>query len=303
MVTTGLNDGGNTPEGTAPVDPEQDDTAESWDYFDPDEEQDTEATPEAEATDDGTEEAATEAEEPKAEAEEAPAKVSLADGSQITLDEAVKGYMRQADYTRKTQEIVQQRTAVNARASELDQTIQVFVDHLSKLMPKAPDPSLALKDAAAYVAQKAQYDAARAQVDELIALGQKPKEITSTASQEEMQAKLAEENQKLNAMFPSAGTREGRLKFMEGAAKAAQEVGFTIQDLQGINDHRLFALAHWAQRGMEAAKAAKAVKEKVVAAPSPVKPAGAGNASRNAEAMKRLARTGSLRDALKVDFD
>lgn len=295
-----LNSEPNTPDaGTDNATPEQDDTAIDW--YDGDPEEDTAAEPEDTATDDGTDETATE-EPAEPEAEEPAGKVTLADGSQISLDEAVKGYMRQADYTRKTQEFAQQRTSLTTRASELDQTIQVFVDHLSKLMPKAPDAALALTEPAKYVAQKAQYDAARAQVDELIAIGQKPKAIAGTATQEDMQTKLAEENQRLNAMFPSAGTREGRVKFMEGAAKAAQDVGFTMQELQGIADHRLFALAHWAQRGMQAAQATKSVKEKVAAAPSPVKPGNSGTAVKNADAMKRLARSGSIHDAMKVDW-
>jgi hypothetical protein len=37
------------------------------------------------------------------------AKVKLADGTEITIDELQKGYMRQSDYTKKTQELAQKR--------------------------------------------------------------------------------------------------------------------------------------------------------------------------------------------------
>ena len=84
------------------------------------------------------------------------------------------------------------------------------------------------------------------------------------------------------------------------------EMGFTAQELQQATDHRLFKLAHWARKGMAAEKARAAAKAKAQAAPpvAPHKPGqGARAASGNAEAMRKLSRTGSLKDALAVDFD
>lgn len=298
-----MTDEPNTPDtGTDNVNPAQTDTEESWDYFDPDE--DTEEAPTPEPTDDGTEEAASE-EDSTEEAEEPSATVefTLQDGTKVDKDELVRGYQRQADYTRKTQEIATLKQSVAARATELDGIVAAFTDHLSSLMPPEPDPGLALRDPNAYVRAKAQYDAARAQVEKLIEVGRQPKEVIGALSAEEQKAKFVEANRKLVAMFPQAGTQEGRPKFLEGVTKAAQDVGFTMADLQKVDDPRLFALAHWANIGMKSAAAAKTVREKAKATPSPVKPGTGATKTGDRDGMRRLAKSGSIRDAMKVDWE
>ena len=55
---------------------------------------------------------------------------------------------------------------------------------------------------------------------------------------------------------------------------------------------------------MDAAKARQVAKAKVAAAPTaPRKPGAPVQVAKNADAMKRLARSGSIKDALKVDWD
>lgn len=292
----------NTPAeaGTEPVELPEDDNAEpEWDYYDPDE--DTVEAQETAATDEGAEEvAATEEAEP-----EAPAQISLPDGTQVTLDEAVRGYLRQSDYTRKAQEVSQKRQALEADLQLVSGITEAFIDHLTKMVPQSPDPAMALRDPNGYVRAKAQYDAAMAQVQQLIELGKKPKEIGEKLSAADKQALVAQENALLAERFPVVATPEGRQKFFESAASAAQELGFSMDELQGVTDHRMFALAHWANEGMKAAKAREAAKAKVANVPpaTPRKPGQPAQANRNAEAMRKLARSGSIRDAMRVDWE
>lgn len=286
--------------GTDNVKPESDTAEDNWDYYDPDE--DT-VEPEVAATDEGTEESATE--EPEAEEPDQPAQISLPDGSQVTLDEAVKGYLRQSDYTRKVTEIAQQRKALEADLQITEGVVQTFIDHLTKMIPQAPDPAMALRNPNGYVAAKAQYEAAMAQVQQLIEIGKQPKDIKSKLDQGDMQARIAAENASLAEKVPAVATPEGRRKFMESAAEAAQQAGFSMEDLQGVDDHRLFVLAHWANEGLRAAKARETAKAKVANVPpaTPRKPGQPAQTGRNADAMKRLTRSGSIRDALRVDWE
>lgn len=286
--------------GTESVNPENDTAEESWDYFDPDE--DTEAPAEV-ATDEGTEESASEeAEEPAAEQ---PAQIVLPDGTQVPLEEVTRGYLRQADYTRKVTEVATQRKALEADLQLVEGITQTFIDHLTKMVPAMPDPAMALRDPNGYVRAKAQYDAAMAQVQQLIEIGKQPKQIGEKLSQADMQAQIAAENAALAEKIPTVATPEGRRKFMESAAEAAQSAGFSMDDLQGVTDHRLFVLAHWANEGLKAAKARETAKAKVANVPpaAPRKPGQPAQANRNADAMRKLARSGSIRDALKVDWD
>ncbi|TNE54810.1 MAG: hypothetical protein EP341_05610 [Sphingomonadales bacterium] len=304
-------------DGTDSVDPSDTDTPETWDYYDPDEDdQDTGEIQEAEGTEDEEGEAEDQPqEEAESEEEQEPAEpqvadenavVKLADGREMTVAELTKGNMMQADYTRKSQELATRRKAVEEDASRIEQITQTFIDHLANMIPPEPDAALALRDPGKYTAQKAQYDAAVAQVQKLVEIGSQPKEIKDGMSEADRRTLIADENTKLVSMFPETGTKDGREKFFGGVQEAAEQLGFTAQELSGISDHRLFALAHWAKRGMEADKARKAVKAKAQKAPpaTPNKPgSGAKKANRNADAMRRLGRTGSIRDALAVDFD
>lgn len=293
----------NTPAdaGTEPVETHEDDNAEPTTYWDPDEDQDTPEADEGEATDDGTEEPA----EPEEAEPEAPAQISLPDGTQVTLDEAVKGYLRQADYTRKAQEVSQKRQALEADLQIVSGITEAFIDHLTKMVPPSPDPAMALRDPTGYVRAKATYDAAMAQVQQLIEIGKKPKEIGEKLNATDKQSLVAQENALLAERFPVVATPQGRQKFFESAATAAQELGFSMDELSGVTDHRMFALAHWANEGLKAAKARETARAKVANVPpsTPRKPGQPAQANRNTDAMRKLARSGSIRDAMRVDWE
>lgn len=286
-----------SPDVTEGVEPTEDENAEPTTYWDPDEDTPEEET--AKATDEAVEEVA--------ETEEAPAPtlVKLADGSELTLEEVTKGYLRQSDYTRKTQELVQTRKSLETDLQRIEGITQAFVDHLSAMVPALPDPSVALRDPNGYVRQKAQHDAAMAQVQKLIELGTQPKEIAATLNNADTRNRLAEEKQRLAERFPEIATKEGQEKFFASTAEAAQEAGFTLEELNGITDHRLFVLAHWAKEGMKAAQARQVAKAKVANVPpaTPRRPGQPAQVNRNAEAMRKLSKSGSIRDALSVNWD
>lgn len=304
--------------GTDNVEPSADDTAEDWDFFDP--ETDTDEAPEPEATEDeegetaeqpdGEEEPAEDSTEeqeddqPPAEASQ-DAVVTLADGSTTTVAELAKGHMRQADYTRKSQELANQRTTVTAQAEQLANTLEAFIDFVSASLPAAPDANLAYTDPNKYVAQKAQHDAAMAKVQELVALGQKPKDVTSAMSENDRRDLIARENASLAEAFPETATQQGRAKFFGDVQKVASDLGFSNEELSQVTDHRIFALAHWAQKGKaaEAAKATARTKVKAAAPAKPNRPAKGAAASGNRDAMSRLMKSGSLEDAALIDFD
>ena len=293
--------------------PSDDDTAADFDYFDPDEDQDTE---EAEAPDapDDEEEGETEGEAEEAEPEEAPvvyadetAKVKLADGTEVTVAELTQSRMRQSDYTRKTQELANERKTVQADVERMQRITTAFVDHITALVPDAPPASLALSNPDKYVAAKAQHEAAMEQVQQLIKMGDAPKEIGAALSEADTKKQLQEANQRLIEMFPETAGGATREAFFNGVQSVANDLGFSNAELSSIRDPRIFALAHWAQKGMAADKAKATAKAKVAAAP-PATPRKPGQGARQANgvsaaASKRLDKTGSIHDAVNIDFE
>ena len=282
------------------------DTANDLDWYDPDEDQDTAPTPEGDAPDDEAEG------EPEAQAEEPPvyadekAKVKLPDGTEIPIADLIQNGLRQQDYTRKTQEVANQRQTVQADVDRMQRITTAFVDHLSALVPDPPSPELLYSDPVKAFQQQQIHERAMAQVKKLIEMGDAPKEIGGRMSEADNQRELQDANARLIEMFPESATGAGREAFFNGVQSVASQIGFTNAELSSIRDPRMFALAHWAAKGMAAEKAQAKAKAKVAAAPpaTPRKPGqGATQANGNAEAMRKLSRSGSLRDALKVDWD
>lgn len=229
-------------------------------------------------------------------------------GERLALSELKSGYMRQADYSRKTQDVATKRRDLEALSARVTNSVNAIAEFLVKQLPEAPDLTLAATDPAAYVQKKALHDASMAQINEILSKVGDVKEVGNKLTDEQRSELLQAENAKLAEAFPAVATSDGRKKFFQSAAGAARELGYTDQEIQAVTDHRMFALAHYARLGMQAEKAKAKAAQKVQNVP-PVAPqkrqpgVNAATAQRNKDAVKRLSRTGSIDDAMAIDFD
>lgn len=236
------------------------------------------------------------------------ATVKLRDGQAVTVDELKKGYLRQSDFTRKSQELSNKRTEVEQLAARLTTTVNGIADFLAKQIPDAPDLNLSMTDPSRYVREMAIHEAAKQRVAELIEQASAPKEVAQTLTDEQKRDRLMNEDAKLREAFPHLSEPAKREKFFADAARVAMDLGYSEAEIRNADDHRLFKMAYYARLGMEAEKAKAKVAQKVEKAPPvvPQKRAQQPNAGRIAaqrDAMKRLSKTGSIHDALMVDFD
>jgi regulator of replication initiation timing len=249
--------------------------------------------------------------ESEEEADEAEIKDDVTvnvNGEKIALSELKAGYMKQSDYSRKTQELGNKRRDLEQMTTRVTQSVEAIANFLAKQLPDAPDTSLAMTDPGRYVREKAMYDASMAQINAIIEQANAPKEVVNKLSEEQRIERLQAEDAKLREAFPHLSDPAKREKFFTDTTRVAQELGYSLDEIKGVDDHRLFKLAHWARLGMEAEKAKAKVAQKVEKVPPVVPPKRAQqkNAAQirsNQDAMRRLSRTGSIHDALGVDFD
>jgi hypothetical protein len=229
-------------------------------------------------------------------------------GEKIGLADLKAGYMRQADYSRKTQETATKRRDLEALSARVTASVDAIADFLSKQIPEAPDSSLAWSNPAEFVQKKAMHEAAMTQVNAILSQAGQVKDVANTLTKEQRSELLQSENAKLAEAFPQTATQEGRKKFFETAASAASELGWSKDEIGKVTDHRMFKLAHYAALGLQAEKARTKAKAKVENKP-PVAPqkrqqgANAAQTAKNRDAMKRLARSGSIEDAMSIDFE
>ena len=237
--------------------------------------------------------------------------IELDDGREVTLSEVrewEKGYLRLQDYTRKTQELAEQRKQVEEQAQKLSQVHRQLaerVDELEALVKTSEEDidwdELREIDPAEYLAQKEKLERRKKALEEA-------KKQQAGISQEVLQQKMLEEQKKLLELNKDWLDESGRpTKKYEQDAKLARdylnELGVSEQEQAMIIDHRLWQAILDAARFRAAKKTGASVKKRVRKAPKVSKPSGAQKSSVQAELEKakaRLARTGSIEDALLV---
>jgi hypothetical protein len=235
--------------------------------------------------------------------------VTLKGGDQVPLEELKLGYMRDRDYRHKTQENANKGRALEEMTTRVTRTVDAVANYLAGMLPDEPQPALAIQRPDEYVRQKAIYDSALAQVNEIIRLANEPKEVGNKLSKDQEDEQIAFQDAKLAEAFPQTRkSPEERKKFFEQAFQTAREIGFSDEELKGQIDHRMFKLAHYARLGLEAEQAKSKAMAKVQSAPLAqvkAKQRASVNADvqKNRDAMKRLSKSGSLKDALLIDFD
>ncbi|MEX2741094.1 hypothetical protein AB3480_06555 [Rhizobium mongolense] len=231
--------------------------------------------------------------------------VTLKGGEQVPVKELKLGYMRERDYRLKTQETANKGRELESLSNRVANTAHAFASFLAEQLPPEPSHALAIQDPASYTRQKAIFDNAMGRVNQILAMGAEPQQVVQQLTQEQKAAKLKEEDEALVKAFPQTATDEGREKFFEEAFDTARQLGFSDEEMADIPDHRYFKLAYYARLGLAAEQAKKKAMDKVNNAPPAVpqgKPQGSQQGRKNADAMARLSRTGSLKDAMAIDF-
>jgi len=236
------------------------------------------------------------------------AMVTLANGEKVKFADLKESPMLKAHFTRTMQELGNQRRSVGEQATRITGIVDAFTDYLSQQIPDEPSYELAFTDANEYTRQKVIRDAALARVQGLIELGTKAKAESRQLEDAELQTARAEAAQKVADQLPFLRDPVKARQFDKDIAETAARIGYSQEDLSRMTDPRLFLLAHYATEGLRAEAAKQKVQQKVQAAPqvTPAKKAqqkGNPDFIRNKEAMRRLAKSGSIHDAMAIDFD
>ena len=247
------------------------------------------------------------------ELEEQPVYRVTVDGSEIevTQDELINGYSRQQDYTRKTQELANQRKTIEQQAQELAQRDAIYAQLLPKMeaqlqgeLVNEPDwDSLYNDDPIAFVREKQLWD--------------EKKEKLKAAEAEN--ARLAEESYAQQQQLIAQQVQEGQQKILEiipewKNAEVAQKeklairdyginvLGYLPQEMDAIYDYRALLGLRNAWLNSKTVEATK--KKPTQKAPARVARPGTTTRKKSVAPAKRakqvLAKSGKVQDAAKV---
>lgn len=232
--------------------------------------------------------------------------ITLKGGEQVKLAELTDGYMRRKDYSQKTAETANIKRNLESMTARVTNTINAVAEVLASQLPPEPDYSLAVRDPYEYTRQRAVYDAGLSRINQVIELANEPKSVADNMTQEQRQQLVEAESERLAESFPQTRTPEGRERFFNDTFALARDFGFSDDEMRDVVDHRIHKMAYYARLGVEAEKAKQKAMNKVANAPlttAPQKQRQNLDSQRNKEAMAKLRKTGSIKDAVKVDFD
>jgi len=232
--------------------------------------------------------------------------------TEVTLEELQNGYSRQRDYTRKTQELAQQRKAVEAKYQEISQKDAIYSQLLPRMestlkgeLENEPDwNALYEADPIAYVREKDIWNEKKQKLQAVQAESQRLQQESAMAQQQQLQQFLQYGQQQLLEQIPEWQDNEVASKEKMAIRDYGVNVlGYTPQEMDSVYDYRvLLGLRNaWLQHKTQQATKVKPTEKK--AAARTARP-GTSNVPKSTtpvkKARQKLAKTGKVQDAAKL---
>ena len=230
---------------------------------------------------------------------------------EVTQDELINGYSRQQDYTRKTQELSQQRKIIEEQQAELAQRDAIYSQLLPKMeaqlkgeLANEPDwNTLYEDDPVGYVREKQLWDEKKEKLSAVSAEQQRLQQEALVKQQTQIQQFVEYGNQKLLEIIPEWQNQEVALKEKAAISEyAVNTLGYTPEEIQQVYDYRALLGLRNAWLNSKTVEATK--KKPTQKAPARVARPGTTNRPKSAapvkKAKQRLAKSGKVQDAAKV---
>ena len=242
---------------------------------------------------------------------------------EVTEDELIKGYSRQADYTKKTQELSQYRQQLDQAAqfyqtevaatqearqqyiSSLAQGVQLSLSSLQEF-ENIDWERLKAEDKEEYLTKRDDFREAQNSVQKLQQTHAQESERQQAEQQQQFQNWAQTEHQKLVSILPDWGDPVKQKAIAGELREFAFTKGFAEEELAQLFDHRSILILMQAKAWEDDQKKVKTVKSKKIKNKPKVVKSGKGvqksdsEKSKRTANMKRLRETGHHKDAVTL---
>ena len=322
----GLMDSIEKPEEEEKASPSEEVTEDALEEESDEVEEEVEETEDETLEDDESEES--DEEEVEDDSEETTLYTVTVDGEEheVTEEELVKGYSRQADYTRKTQQLAEHRKqidqAVEQYKGEIAQTQQAREQYVSAVAQAIETnyshlqqfqnidwERLKTEDREEYLTKRDDYRQAQEQIQSLQTAQGEAQNQAAAEAQKEHQRMVQEEHQKMVSIIPQWGEAETRQAIAKTVSEFALTKGYTQEELNQLVDHRsilvlMQAKAYEDMQKKQTTVRSKKVKNKPKVVRGKAKADKQDNDSvKRKKQMKRLQQTGKAEDAASLFED
>ena len=230
---------------------------------------------------------------------------------EVTLDELMQGYQLGADYTKKTQEVAEQRKAVEAERNAILEAKQVRDTYAQRLnameqfliqTQDKPENLAAMKenDPIGYAVKVAELTEKKEQLDKVRVEQQRIAQQQQSEYQQQLQQRAHEEAQKLSQVLPEFSDPTKGEQLRSEIRNYGKSVGFNDQELSQVYDSRHVLMLHKAMMYDKLQKSKPAVNKKVSQAPKMIKSGTKvkeGGRDIRKQQLNKLKQTGKVRDA------
>jgi hypothetical protein len=256
-------------------------------------------------SDDGSDD---EGDEPEQVAEPEAITIEV-DGETVTVnrDELKASYMRQKDYTRKTQELAEQRKAFEAEAQQIASERQQYAQLLGALEQQLqqtagaePDwDTLRATDPIEYSLQWTEWQRGQQKRQLIAAEQQRMQQLAQVEQQKAMAQTLERERQALLTVVPEWKDAEKAKVEKAMVIEQGKKLGFSDEELAQAFDHRAIVALRKAALYDQLMSKKQTVEQSKPAPQRVVKPGTKGTVDNSAKrrAEQRFNQSGSIRDA------
>jgi hypothetical protein len=232
---------------------------------------------------------------------------------EVTLDDLIKGYQREADYTKKTQTLAEQRKQVESERAVIEQAKQERDQYQQRLaaiegaLRQAPQENLeALKenDPIGYAVKVAEQTQRERQLQAIGAERARIAEQQQAEQSQHLSQFLAVEAQKLSEAIPEYADQQKSVQVKKDIRDYARKIGWSDEELASVYDSRAVLTLYRAMQYEKLMSNKAGVTKKVAEAPKMLKAGVARNTDPNSEQTKKaqaqLRKTGRVADAANV---
>lgn len=228
---------------------------------------------------------------------------------EVTQDELIQGYQRNADYTRKTQELAAEKQQSSDFVERSKKDVEAKLARLDQLNQAA---STQLQQEYAQVDFEKLYDEDPVEAARMEHKMRKKNEQLQQVQQQTQQLQMEEFNKyleaqqkQLNIKVPEINHPERGPQFKKQMRDYLSNMGFDNKEIDSVYDHRYVMLVKDAMSYRNLQKAKPQIKKKAVNAPKVVKGGvskskGQQEAEVKRQQLSRLKKSGKVADAAKI---
>ena len=240
---------------------------------------------------------------------------------EVSMDELLKGYSRQSDYTKKTQELSEHRKAFDGAKQQMAQEYhqiqaerQQYIDSLQQIVDSsAPGleqyasinwEQLKAEDPIAFITKKEEFREAQDNIAQYQVQQDEAYQKQYQEYQQQAHQVLQQEHGKMAQVLPEWKEPEKQKKIAKDIKEYALSVGYTPEEVGSLVDHRSLLVLIKAQK-YDSLQNADVKSKKLKNKPRVIrsgkgKSKGEDNKVKHAAKMKRLQKSGHVDDAISI---